>query len=30
MNEGIHFDEVWFDCDKELKRINDDLDRFVR
>lgn len=30
MNEALRFDEIWHTCDTELKKINDDLDRFVR
>src|SRR4051812_41422650 len=30
MNEALRFDEIWFHCDTELKKINDDLDRFVK
>ena len=30
MNQGINFDEAWYNCDQQLKVINDDLERFVR
>ena len=30
MNEALRFDEIWHTCDTELKKINDDLERFVR
>lgn len=30
MNEALRFDEIYFTCDTELKKINDDLERFVR
>lgn len=30
MNEGIRFDEIFHNCDMDLKKINDDLERFIR
>lgn len=30
MNEALRFDEMWHNCDGELRKINDDLDRFVK
>lgn len=30
MNEAIRFDEMWFEGDQSLKKINDDLERFVK
>ena len=30
LNEGIRYDEIYHNCDLELKKINDDLERFVR
>ena len=30
INEAIRFDEIFHTCDTELKKINDDLEQFVR